>query len=114
MEPYALTVTEASGLIAAGDLSPVELTESVLARIDQAEPHLNAFVEVTADLALAAAKLAEEEIAAGDHRGPLHPWGSRTCTRPPGSPPPRRRRSGPTTCRTPTPPWWTSSPERAW
>ena len=72
MEAYALTVTEASALIAGGDLSPVELTESVLARIDQAEPYLNAFVEVTADLALAAAKLAEEEITAGEYRGPLH------------------------------------------
>jgi aspartyl-tRNA(Asn)/glutamyl-tRNA(Gln) amidotransferase subunit A len=72
MDAYALTVTEASELIASGDLSPVELTESVLSRIDQAEPHLNAFVTVTADSALAAAKLAEEELLAGDYRGPLH------------------------------------------
>ncbi|MCW2802123.1 MAG: Amidase [Propionibacteriaceae bacterium] len=72
MDAYALSITQASELIAAGELSPVELTESVLARIEYAEPHLNAFVEVTADLAMIAAKAAEVEIAEGGYRGPLH------------------------------------------
>lgn len=72
MDLYALSVSEASEQIAAGELSPVELTESVLARIEQAEPHLNAFVEVTAELARRAAGVAEEELRTGTHRGPLH------------------------------------------
>src|SRR5690606_23779381 len=53
-------------------LSPVELTESVLARIHAVEGRLSAYVTVTADAALAAAARAEREICAGGLRGPLH------------------------------------------
>ena len=72
VEPYALTLTEAAEAIAARRLSPVDLVESTLARIEAVEPHLTAFATVTADLARARAARAEAEIAAGHHRGPLH------------------------------------------
>ncbi|MFI0913838.1 amidase [Streptomyces abikoensis] len=72
MEPYELSLAEAAGAIAAGGLSPTELTGSVLARIDAVEPSLNAYVEVLADAARRDAAAAEREIAAGRRRGPLH------------------------------------------
>jgi len=57
-------------------LSPVELTKVMLARIERLNPKLNAYITVTAELALAQAKKAESELFAprgrkGD-RGPLH------------------------------------------
>jgi aspartyl-tRNA(Asn)/glutamyl-tRNA(Gln) amidotransferase subunit A len=71
------TIAEAGRLIAKKELSPVELVRDALARIEKAEPQLNAFITLTADAALAEAKRAEAEIAAGRHRGPLHgiPYG---------------------------------------
>jgi aspartyl-tRNA(Asn)/glutamyl-tRNA(Gln) amidotransferase subunit A len=72
MQPYELTLTEASAKIRAKELSPVELTESVLARIDAVEPHITAFAMVTEEVARKAAAQAETEIAAGAYRGPLH------------------------------------------
>src|SRR6516225_3493292 len=57
-------------------LSPVELTKFMLARIDQLNPTLNAYLTVTAELALAQAKKAEAELFAPrggkSDRGPLH------------------------------------------
>jgi aspartyl-tRNA(Asn)/glutamyl-tRNA(Gln) amidotransferase subunit A len=57
-------------------LSPVELTNLMLARIDQLNPKLNAYITVTAELALAQAKKAEAELFAPRgtrrDRGPLH------------------------------------------
>ena len=67
-----LTLTEASGRIAAGSLSPVELTQAVLARIARLDPTLHAYLTVLPDAALQAARTAENEIAAGRRRGPLH------------------------------------------
>src|SRR5580693_209563 len=60
-------------------LSPVELTEAYLKRLETIGPRLNAVVTVTRDLALAQAKAAEKEIAAGKYRGPLHgiPYGAK-------------------------------------
>lgn len=72
MEPYELPLTEASARIKARELSPVELVDSALARLEQVEPHLNAFACVTADAARNAARMAQEEIATGRYRGPLH------------------------------------------
>lgn len=66
------TIAEAARLIATRQLSPVELTEALLARIETFDPQLNAFLLPTPDLALAQARQAEAEIAAGGHRGPLH------------------------------------------
>ncbi|MDQ3900022.1 MAG: amidase, partial [Actinomycetota bacterium] len=72
MEPYQLTLSAAAAQIKAGRLSPVELTNSVLDRIDATHNTLHAFVCVTADLARHAAQAAAGEIAAGRYRGPLH------------------------------------------
>ena len=67
-----LTLTEAAARIAAGALSPVELTEAVLARIARLDPTLHAYLAVLPEAARAAARAAEAEIAAGRRRGPLH------------------------------------------
>ncbi len=72
MQPWELSRTEAAAAIEARDLSPVELTESVLARAATVQTATNAFVTVTSDLARKAASTAEREIAEGRHRGPLH------------------------------------------
>jgi aspartyl-tRNA(Asn)/glutamyl-tRNA(Gln) amidotransferase subunit A len=53
-------------------ISPVELTRSCLKKIADLNPALNAFITVTADLALAQARTAEQEILRGNWRGPLH------------------------------------------
>ncbi len=65
-------VTELGKRIRTGEISPVDLAESYLARSERLNPRLNAYVTVTRDLALARARKAEEEIAAGGYRGPLH------------------------------------------
>src|SRR5690606_9491548 len=67
-----LTIAEASRLIRAGALSPVELTRAYLARIDRFEPRINAFITVTAETALEQARALEAELAEGLWRGPLH------------------------------------------
>ncbi|HEY3686836.1 MAG TPA: amidase [Streptosporangiaceae bacterium] len=72
MEPYELTVAGAAAGIRAGRVSPVELTESVLARIERVDPLVRAYRLVDRDGARAAARLAEREIAATGPRGPLH------------------------------------------
>ncbi len=59
-------------LIAQKKLSPVELTEACLRRIEALDPRLNAFLTVTADAALAQAREAEQAVARGDELGPLH------------------------------------------
>ncbi len=65
-------VAALSGRIRARELSPVDLTRAVLARIEALAPRLGCFVTVTADRALADARRAEAELAAGRWRGPLH------------------------------------------
>lgn len=67
-----LSIEDAAKLIASKQLSPVELTQEMLARIEKLNPTLNAYMTVTADAAIAEAKAAETEIAAGKHRGVLH------------------------------------------
>ncbi|MGE3190811.1 MAG: amidase, partial [Vicinamibacterales bacterium] len=63
---------ELAGLIKARQISPVELTEAFLARAEALNPRVNAFITVTTEPAMAAARAAEREIMAGDYRGPLH------------------------------------------
>lgn len=67
-----LSAAEAARAIAARELSPVELTKALLARIEKLDPKLNAFIRLDAGTAMEAAKAAEQEIAAGRLRGPLH------------------------------------------
>ncbi|MYS95119.1 MULTISPECIES: Asp-tRNA(Asn)/Glu-tRNA(Gln) amidotransferase GatCAB subunit A [Streptomyces] len=72
MQPYELTLSAAADAIRAHQLSPVELADSVLERIEQVEPTLRAYVTVDAERTLQAARRAEKDIAAGRRRGPLH------------------------------------------
>ena len=71
-QPYDLTIAEAAAALRDGSLSALALTESVLARIEETEPALNAYMLVTADLAREQAARAGEELASGLDRGPLH------------------------------------------
>ena len=71
-DPWRLSVAQAAALIAAKRLSPVELVQAYLARIERLNEVLRAYVRVLPDEALAAARAAEAEIAAGRYRGPLH------------------------------------------
>jgi aspartyl-tRNA(Asn)/glutamyl-tRNA(Gln) amidotransferase subunit A len=65
-------IAEIAPRIAAGEVSPVTLTEAALARIEARDEALNAFITVTAEAALSAARAAEAEIGRGQVRGPLH------------------------------------------
>jgi len=67
-----ISVQEASALVRANKVSPVELTRACLARIDALNPSLNAFITVTAESALAQAQRAESEVQRGRWRGRLH------------------------------------------
>jgi aspartyl-tRNA(Asn)/glutamyl-tRNA(Gln) amidotransferase subunit A len=67
-----LSLSEASRLIRDKKISPVELTQACLKRIERLNPKLNAFITVTADSALAQAREAEAEVQRGHWRGPLH------------------------------------------
>ena len=67
-----LNLTDLLGLIAARELSSSEATRAALARLEQLEDRLNAFITVLREQALAEAKKADEEIARGDYRGALH------------------------------------------
>ena len=66
------TILEIASQLRTGKLSPVELTRVCLARIEKLNPVVNAFITVTADLALQQAREAEAEIQRGQWRGPLH------------------------------------------
>lgn len=71
-EVWWLTTTELGRLLRGRKLSPVEVTQDYLDRIAKLNPRLEAYVTVTADLALEAARRAEREIVSGQYRGPLH------------------------------------------
>src|SRR5271154_7138403 len=60
-------------------LTSTRLTEIYLKRIEQLNPKINCIITLTRDHALAQAKQADTEIAAGHYRGPLHgiPWGAK-------------------------------------
>ena len=65
-------LVEAAALVADRSVSPVELVESCLERINLLDGQIKAFVDVFPDEAMASAIAAEREIAAGAYRGPLH------------------------------------------
>jgi aspartyl-tRNA(Asn)/glutamyl-tRNA(Gln) amidotransferase subunit A len=67
-----LTIAEASALIAARKLSPVELTKACLDRIEALDHQLHSFLLVTEERALADARAAEAAIMADGPKGPLH------------------------------------------
>ena len=66
------TVARLASLIERREVSPVALVEAYLARIDRLNKRVHAYITVCGESALAEARTAEEEIASGRYRGPLH------------------------------------------
>jgi aspartyl-tRNA(Asn)/glutamyl-tRNA(Gln) amidotransferase subunit A len=67
-----LTAAEFAPLLHRRAISPVEIVEALLGRIEELNDHLRAYLYVAGEQALAAARAAETELAAGIYRGPLH------------------------------------------
>src|SRR5689334_17838388 len=67
-----LSLGEAAELVRARKISPVELTQECLKRVERLNPKLNAFITVTAESALAQAREAEAEVQKGQWKGHLH------------------------------------------
>ena len=80
------TVRDLGRLLRAKKVSSTELTKLYLSRLAKYDPVLSCAVTVTSELALAQAKRADEELAAGKDRGPLHgiPWGAKDLIAVPG------------------------------
>ena len=70
--PEELSLREVSEAIRHGETTSVAVTESLLARIEVVQPRINCFISVDRDGAIAAAEVADREIAQGRWRGPLH------------------------------------------
>ncbi|MBM3132997.1 MAG: Asp-tRNA(Asn)/Glu-tRNA(Gln) amidotransferase subunit GatA, partial [Chloroflexi bacterium] len=66
MNLYELTIHEAHRLLKKKEVTSVELTRSVLDRIEKVEPKVRAFVTVTGDSALAQARAADERLKSGE------------------------------------------------
>ena len=71
-EPYHLSVSESADQIKRGQLSPVDLAQSLLDRIDSLDPTLQAWVTIDREEVLNTARQREEELARGEVRGPIH------------------------------------------
>ena len=67
-----MPIAELAPQVERKQVSPVEIAEAVLSRIEQLNPRLNAYYTVYADELRTAARNAEQEIARGNYRGPLH------------------------------------------
>jgi aspartyl-tRNA(Asn)/glutamyl-tRNA(Gln) amidotransferase subunit A len=67
-----LSIEQAARLLRRREISPVDLVETALARIERASAKLNVFLTVLADEARRQAKKAERELRRGRSRGPLH------------------------------------------
>jgi Asp-tRNA(Asn)/Glu-tRNA(Gln) amidotransferase A subunit family amidase len=81
-------VAHLAHLLKTRQVTSIELTRMYLARLKRYNPVLNCVVTFTDDLALAQAQNADQEIAAGKYRGPLHgiPWGCKDIIAVPGYP----------------------------
>ena len=71
-ELHYMSAWELSGLIRDRRVSPVEVVEACLERIEATEPTLNSFITVLPEQARASAERADQEISRGNYRGPLH------------------------------------------
>ena len=71
-ELHYLSITEAADQLRRKAVSPVELVQACLNRIESIDDKLHSFITVTAELALEQAKTAEQEINSGTNRGLLH------------------------------------------
>jgi Asp-tRNA(Asn)/Glu-tRNA(Gln) amidotransferase A subunit family amidase len=67
-----LPLTHLARLVEKRHITPTELTKLYLARLKKYDPQLHCVVNLTEELALRQARQADEEIAAGAYRGPLH------------------------------------------
>jgi aspartyl-tRNA(Asn)/glutamyl-tRNA(Gln) amidotransferase subunit A len=63
---YKLTIKEAEKLLNSGEISSLQLTESVLSRIEEMEPSINAFISITKEKALEDAKQSDERRKSGE------------------------------------------------
>ncbi|WP_254512340.1 amidase [Anatilimnocola floriformis] len=81
-----LPVTKLAALLKAKKITSTELTKLYLARLKKYDAQLKCVVTLTEELALKQAAQADEEIAAGKYRGPLHgmPWGAKDIIAVPG------------------------------
>jgi aspartyl-tRNA(Asn)/glutamyl-tRNA(Gln) amidotransferase subunit A len=70
--PHGASIEEAARQLRARKVSAVELARESLARIHAAQPRFNAFITITDELALEQARRADDELARGLDRGPLH------------------------------------------
>ena len=61
-----------SRLIQSKEVSPVEATEAYLDRIDSLDHRFNSYLTVMREQAMADARQAEQDIATGQHKGPMH------------------------------------------
>ncbi len=69
---HYLSIFELSELIRGHEISPVEVTETILSRIERLDGRLKAYATVSADSAIIDARIAETEIMNGQYRGRLH------------------------------------------
>ena len=72
LEICYMSAGDLSKLVQNKEISPVEIIEAHLTRIDATEPVLNSFITLLADEARGAALQAEKDIQAGRYKGPLH------------------------------------------
>jgi aspartyl-tRNA(Asn)/glutamyl-tRNA(Gln) amidotransferase subunit A len=72
MTTVPTTIFELAQRLRRKEVSPVEITQECLRRIEKQNPILNAFITVSGESALAEARIAEAEILRGEWRGPLH------------------------------------------
>lgn len=68
----SLSISELAPLLEHKKISPLEVAEDVLARIQESNEKLNAYVFVQPEAVREQARVAEKEIVRGDYRGPLH------------------------------------------
>src|SRR5262245_50896410 len=71
-ELTTLTIKQASDLLRHREVSPVDLTQACLNRIDRYNKSINAFITITRDQAIATAREMEAEQKSGKFRSPLH------------------------------------------
>jgi Asp-tRNA(Asn)/Glu-tRNA(Gln) amidotransferase A subunit family amidase len=83
-----LPVSDLAGLLRSRQISSIELTRCYLDRLHEADAQLKCVVTFTDDLALEQAQRADQELAVGRYRGPLHgiPWGAKDLIAYPGFP----------------------------
>ena len=79
---HALSLTQASALIRQQTITPVQLVQAYIDRIERLDGQVNAFVTPTLNAAMQAAHQATREIAQGQHRGVCMAsrWRTRMCT----------------------------------